>query len=160
MGTFVTVGSHDAPFDRLLDASAAAIRAGVLPRPATIQTGVAKERDFLGESMPFLAPSAFKEAVRQASVIVTHGGAGAIATAIRAGKKPIVMGRSAARGEHVDDHQDQLIAKLAELGVIVVTTGPFDSETVTNTRTGAVNVGEHFRDLPSLLDVLPRLLQT
>lgn len=118
-GTFVTVGSHDEPFDRLLRAVEDAAASGVLPAPVIAQVGVGRSRSTVLTSTDFMSPGEFRRAVERACVVVTHGGAGALATVLRAGKKPLTMARRQDHGEHVDDHQLQLVGKLAELGLAV-----------------------------------------
>jgi UDP-N-acetylglucosamine transferase subunit ALG13 len=157
-GTFVTVGSHDEPFDRLLGAVDRAAAAGVLPEPLTVQYGVSERPPGHGEVLPFVSPERFAAAVRAAAVVVTHGGAGAIATVLRAGKVPLVMARSAARHEHVDDHQVQLVARLEELGVVVQVTGEITPELVRRARDGASWDRTRAADLPSVQEAFRRLL--
>ena len=123
-GTFVTVGSHDAPFDRLLRMVDDAVAEDLLPRPVFVQHGVAPAVGAGIEGAPFIDPDQFGRRVREASLVITHGGAGAIATALRSGAKPLVISRSAERGEHVDDHQSEIVEKLADLGLIVHVTAP------------------------------------
>lgn len=54
------------------------------------------------------------------SIVITHGGAGSILTALASGKVPIVLPRTAAYGEHVDDHQVQMCEMLHERGLVVM----------------------------------------
>ncbi|WP_346621275.1 glycosyltransferase [Blastococcus montanus] len=127
-GTFVTVGSHDVPFDRLLEWVDDAADRGLLPEPITVQQGVSTRVPRHGRATPFVSPGEFVAAVRDARVVVTHAGAGAIATALRAGRTPLVMAREAARGEHVDDHQKQLVTRLDQMGLVVLVDGPLTPE--------------------------------
>lgn len=53
-------------------------------------------------------------------VVVVHGGAGSILTALASGKRPIVLPRSSALGEHVDDHQLQMCQMLEDRGLVIV----------------------------------------
>ncbi|WNB85441.1 glycosyltransferase [Cellulomonas sp. ATA003] len=119
-GTFVTVGSHDQPFDRLLAAVRTAADHGVLPQPVLIQRGVAPAPGGAVKSVDFMPREQFESAMASAQVVVAHVGAGAVASSIRSGKRPIVLARREARGEHVDDHQVQLARKLDELGLAVL----------------------------------------
>ena len=48
-------------------------------------------------------------AIDQADLVIAHAGIGSALTAFDAGLCPVLLPHSAARGEHVDDHQ-QLIA--------------------------------------------------
>jgi UDP-N-acetylglucosamine--N-acetylmuramyl-(pentapeptide) pyrophosphoryl-undecaprenol N-acetylglucosamine transferase len=52
-------------------------------------------------------------ATAAADVVISHAGVGSALTALRCGKRPILVPREASRGEHVDDHQRQLATELA-----------------------------------------------
>jgi UDP-N-acetylglucosamine transferase subunit ALG13 len=67
----------------------------------------------------WLRPEEFEEAMSTASVVITHGGAGSVLTALAAGKIPVVLPRSAAYGEHCDDHQVRMCELLADRGLVV-----------------------------------------
>jgi len=56
--------------------------------------------------------------MRAADVVVTHAGVATIVDAVRAGHRPIVVARRHHLGEHVDDHQLQIVAALEELGMV------------------------------------------
>jgi UDP-N-acetylglucosamine--N-acetylmuramyl-(pentapeptide) pyrophosphoryl-undecaprenol N-acetylglucosamine transferase len=49
-----------------------------------------------------------KAAIEDADVVIAHSGTGSALAALESGKRPIVVPRSAAKGEHVDDHQTDL----------------------------------------------------
>ena len=53
--------------------------------------------------------------MEKANIVITHGGTGAIIGAVKKGKKVIAVPRLAKYGEHVDDHQLQLIKKFDDL---------------------------------------------
>lgn len=54
----------------------------------------------------------------KAEIVITHGGTGAIIGAVKKGKKVIAVPRRAKYGEHVDDHQLQLVGQFKELQLI------------------------------------------
>jgi UDP-N-acetylglucosamine--N-acetylmuramyl-(pentapeptide) pyrophosphoryl-undecaprenol N-acetylglucosamine transferase len=118
-GTLVVVGTHTAPFDRLVAIAAEAARAGVLPAPILAQVGPSTVAFPEAETHEFLPPEAMAAAIARAQVIVSHGGAGSLSAALRTGHRPIVLGRMKLHGEHFDDHQQQLMGKLAESGLVV-----------------------------------------
>ena len=60
--------------------------------------------------------------MRDARVVVCHGGPGTIMLAATLGKMPIVMPRSSALGEHVDDHQVAFCKRIAADGAILLAT--------------------------------------
>jgi UDP-N-acetylglucosamine transferase subunit ALG13 len=57
--------------------------------------------------------------IQQAAVIVCHAGTGTLSHALRAGKVPVVMPRRKKYGEHVDDHQLELVRALALEGRVI-----------------------------------------
>lgn len=57
--------------------------------------------------------------MRAARVVVCHGGCGSIADALVVGRVPVVVPRRAAHGEHVNDHQLELVEALSAEGRIV-----------------------------------------
>lgn len=118
-GTFVGVGTHSQPFDRLLAMADRAIGAGLLPRPALIQTGPSTLSIDHAESREFVTPDEMEARIRSARFVVCHAGSGTLAGALRAGRRPLVLARLERHGEHFDDHQQQLVDKLASLDLAV-----------------------------------------
>lgn len=57
--------------------------------------------------------------MRQCDKVITHGGTGAIIGAVKAGKKVIVVPRLSSYGEHVDDHQLQIMQQFDSMGIIL-----------------------------------------
>lgn len=118
-GTFVAVGTHAQGFPRLLEIVGRALATGVLPRPVVAQTGPATPASSAIEALPYIAADELRRRLSSARVVVCHAGAGIIASALAAGRTPIVAPRLARLGEHVDDHQRQLAGRLADRGLVV-----------------------------------------
>ena len=118
-GTFVAVGTHSQPFDRLLTAVDRAAAQGVLPAPVTAQVGPSVYQMRHAEVLHFVTPQEMDAAIGRAKHVVCHAGSGTIATALRAGRRPLVMARLQQYGEHFDDHQQQIVDKLAALDLVV-----------------------------------------
>jgi UDP-N-acetylglucosamine transferase subunit ALG13 len=118
-GVFVTVGStRTFPFDRLVDAAEAISRTMAM----RVQFGCADRR---GETPGFVAFLQFDELVReirQASVVVSHGGIGSVMLALALDKKPVIVPRRPELREVVDTHQIDFARRLEELGLAVVVT--------------------------------------
>lgn len=66
----------------------------------------------------FLDRDEFSVEMGKADIVITHGGTGAIIGAVKKGKKVIAVPRRAKYGEHVDDHQLQLIKQFDDLNLI------------------------------------------
>jgi GlcNAc-P-P-Und epimerase len=130
VGTFVGVGTHSQPFDRLLKMVDRAVGDGVLPKPVVAQGGPSRYRPQHYELQAVLPPDEVDEAVQNARHVVCHAGSGLITSALRAGRKPLVLARLARHGEHFDDHQLQLLARLEGLDLVVGLKGAITPEHV------------------------------
>ena len=61
----------------------------------------------------------FDDLVARAGLIITHGGAGSILTAIKKNKKVIAAARLKKYKEHTNDHQIQIVKEFAKDGYIL-----------------------------------------
>jgi UDP-N-acetylglucosamine--N-acetylmuramyl-(pentapeptide) pyrophosphoryl-undecaprenol N-acetylglucosamine transferase len=118
-GTFVSVGTHRHPFDRLLELVDRAVEEGVLPEPVVAQSGTCSYSPSHFSAQPMLTQDEVLDALEQAEYVVCHAGSGIISAALRSGHKPLVLPRRGSLSEHVDDHQEQIVRKLSELDLIV-----------------------------------------
>jgi UDP-N-acetylglucosamine transferase subunit ALG13 len=118
-GTFVSAGTHSRPFDRLLRIVDDAASRGLLPGPVTVQAGVSSYRSDAFACVDWMTPDQLTQHVRAARYVVAHAGGGIAAEAIRAGRRPMLLPRLASEGEHVDDHQRELLRKLSDNGLAV-----------------------------------------
>jgi UDP-N-acetylglucosamine--N-acetylmuramyl-(pentapeptide) pyrophosphoryl-undecaprenol N-acetylglucosamine transferase len=111
----VTLGTERFPFRRAVSRAQALLEG----YDVYWQTGSTEAtRD--GSPLPRWVPAdELRLAVREADVVLTHGGVGSILVALSEGKVPIVMPRRAGEGEHIDDHQAEVCALLAERGLAV-----------------------------------------
>lgn len=115
---FVTVGSQKFQFDRLLRAVDALVASGAVEGGAFAQTGASA---YIPKSFPseaFLDRRRFGELMDGSDVVVTHGGTGAIIGAVKRGKRVVAVPRLARFGEHVDDHQVEIVRQFADVGLI------------------------------------------
>ena len=61
----------------------------------------------------------FSELIIDCDLLITHGGVGSILTGLKNNKKVIAVPRLSKYGEHVNDHQIQIIERLSEEGYIL-----------------------------------------
>ena len=115
---FVTLGSQKFQFDRLLQALDQLIEDGVITEPVFAQSGASTYVPRHYPWTPFMDREAFAEKMSQAEIVITHGGTGAIIGAVKQGKKVIAVPRLARYGEHVDDHQLQVIGQFQEQNLL------------------------------------------
>jgi UDP-N-acetylglucosamine transferase subunit ALG13 len=112
----VSVGTHEQPFDRLVEAAAA------LPgdEEMVVQYGTSSVTSGRGEWIDFMSFDELAVLASRARVVVCHAGVGSIVLARRYGHRPIIMPRRPHLGEHVDEHQMELTRRLAKAGIVTV----------------------------------------
>jgi UDP-N-acetylglucosamine transferase subunit ALG13 len=116
----VTVGTAaEFPFGRLVDRLAPLLAprgplATATGRPVQVlwQTGCTPTGHLSIDAVPFLGADELGKAIADADLVVSHAGVGSALTALAAGRRPLLAGRSAALGEAGDDHQGQLADEL------------------------------------------------
>lgn len=115
---FVTLGSQKFQFDRLLKKLDELVETGIIKDKIMAQTGASTYVPKHYEYVQFMDREAFAKTMDECSVVITHGGTGVIIGAVKKGKKVLAVPRLAKYGEHVDDHQLQLLKQFDELGII------------------------------------------
>ena len=81
------------------------------------QTGATDVSDLAIEGRTMIPSAEFEAALAEADAVVAHAGVGSALSALEAGRHPILVPRRAERGEHVDNHQEQVARELAVRGV-------------------------------------------
>lgn len=117
---FVTVGTNEARFDRLLRAVDALGADGEL----VVQHGPSSIRPARARCIEYLSYDEIVELMRTADVVVTHAGVGSVMTALTNGKRPIVVPRLRRFDEAVDDHQLEFARSLAASGLVRLVEDP------------------------------------
>lgn len=115
---FVTLGSQKFQFNRLLKA----VDELQTDEEIFAQIGYSDYKPQNYNYKEFLDREEFAAWEEKADIVITHGGTGAIIGAIKKGKKVIAVPRLAKYGEHVDDHQMQLINQFKNLNLIYACT--------------------------------------
>lgn len=115
---FITLGSQKFQFNRLLKAVDGLVESQKLSDEIFAQTGYSDYQPKNFSFKPFLDREEFAEKTNACDIFITHGGTGAIIGAVKKGKKVIAVARLAKYGEHVDDHQLQLLEQFSEFGLI------------------------------------------
>lgn len=130
---FVTLGTQDKHFDRLLNA----VYKLETDEKIVAQIGSTEFKSSKPEGKfeihKFLSNEEFEKYMDEARVVITHAGVGTIIYGLKKHKKMIVAARLKKYGEHVNDHQLQILQTFASEGYII----PL----------------ENFDDLPKLLEM-------
>jgi beta-1,4-N-acetylglucosaminyltransferase len=111
---FVTVGTHDQQFDRLvrtMDELAWEIKEAVI-----IQRGYSRYTPTKAAFFTWATMNEMEQQIRQSRIVVAQAGAGTIITVFRANKPLVLVPRLRRYGEHYNDHQVELASALHQLG--------------------------------------------
>jgi UDP-N-acetylglucosamine transferase subunit ALG13 len=122
---FVTVGTHEQPFDRLIKKVDELVENKKIRGKVIAQIGYCR---YVPKNFDYFRFADFKKMekiLNSSRIVITHGGIGSIFSALRKGKKVIVVPRMRKFGEHSDDHQIQVAKELEKQGMII---GVYDIE--------------------------------
>lgn len=118
---FVTVGTHEQQFNRLVQMIDELKRDGVIQEEVLIQTGYSTYEPRYCEWSQWIPYKGMFENVDKARVVITHGGPSSFIMPIQIGKTPIVVPRQAKFEEHVNNHQVKFCNAVADrYGSIIV----------------------------------------
>lgn len=112
---FVTLGTQDKQFKRLLEA---------VDKLDTDEKIIAQigSTDFSSAKMEiykYMTLDEFTKYMNEARVVITHAGVGTIIMGLKLHKKMIVAARKREFKEHVNDHQMQILENFADEGYIL-----------------------------------------
>jgi UDP-N-acetylglucosamine transferase subunit ALG13 len=113
----VMVGTQDKPFTRLLDA--VNNYAKTSKEKIIVQRGLTPYESKYMEVHDFFSPDETEKLIKEADIVITHGGVGTITTALKYHKPVIAVARLKKYGEHTNDHQKQIIEKFTDNGYIL-----------------------------------------
>ncbi len=102
---FVTVGTHEQQFNRLLQQLDRLVQQGEITEDVVIQTGYSTYEPQHCTWSKLLPYQKMQQYVAQARIVITHGGPSSFIMPLQIGKIPIVVPRQQQFGEHVNDHQ-------------------------------------------------------
>lgn len=143
---FVTVGTHEQPFNRLIEAVDKMKAENVFDDDVIIQTGYSTYETKFCEWQKLYPYDKMVELVQQARVVITHGGPSSFIMPLQIGKIPVVVPRQKQYGEHVNDHQVDFCHAVAErFGNIIVV------ENIDELRNAAINYDSIVKSMPQNL---------
>lgn len=116
---FVTLGTQDKSFHRLLDEIDMLINEGKITEPVIVQAGITKFSSPNMEIFDFTNMDTFNKYVHDCNLLITHGGVGSILAGITSGKKVLAVARRFEHNEHENNHQIEIINKFVEYGYIL-----------------------------------------
>lgn len=102
---FVTVGTHEQPFDRLLKWIDKMLEDKKIDEEVIIQKGYTDYDPKHCKSYKLIGYEEMQKYIADASIVVTHGGPASFIAPLAIGKIPIVVPRQKDYNEHVNNHQ-------------------------------------------------------
>lgn len=117
---FVTVGTHEQPFNRLVKKMDELKKEGVITEEVIIQTGLSTYEPQYCQWSKLIPYQQMIKNVEDARIVITHGGPASFIMPLQIGKTPIVVPRQQQFNEHVNDHQVEFARNVAErMGTII-----------------------------------------
>lgn len=117
---FVTVGTHEQPFNRLIEYVDNLKRDGVITEDVIMQTGFSTYEPKYCKWSKLLPYKKMEKNVRDAHIVITHGGPASFIMPLQIGKTPIVVPRQHQFNEHVNDHQVEFAKAVSKrMGTII-----------------------------------------
>lgn len=102
---FVTVGTHEQPFNRLIKYMDNLKSSGIITEDVVIQTGYSTfEPQFCKWHKLFSYQEMLKN-MEDARIVITHGGPSSFIMPLQMGKIPVVIPRRKEFNEHINNHQ-------------------------------------------------------
>lgn len=118
---FVTVGTHEQQFDRLLKAVDELKRDEVIAEEVIMQTGFSSYKPKYCQWSKLIPYQQMVKNVENARIVITHGGPASFIMPLQIGKTPIVVPRQHRYDEHVNNHQLEFARNVAQrMGTIIL----------------------------------------
>ena len=111
---FVTVGTHEQQFNRLIEEVDKLKEDGIIKEEVFIQTGFSTYEPKHCQWSKLISYKEMNNKIKEARIIITHGGPASFIAPLQIGKIPIVVPRQEKYGEHVNDHQLEFAKNVEE----------------------------------------------
>ena len=128
----ILLGTQDNSFHRLLDKVQELIDKKVITEKVIVQAGRTKFESKDMEIYSLMPEEKLREIMEKADLVITHGGVGSIVMALKMGKKVIAVPRLSAFGEHINDHQIQIVDSFDKQDFLIGVTELDDLEEALN----------------------------
>ncbi len=116
---FVSLGTQDKSFTRLLKAIDKNINEGNIKDKVVVQAGCTKYKSDKMEIHDLMSMEEFANYIEKCDLLITHGGVGTILDGLKHQKKILAFPRLREYAEHVNNHQQEIIKEFYENGYIL-----------------------------------------
>ena len=111
---FVTVGTHEQPFNRLIKKVDDLVADGSIKDEVIMQTGFSTYKPKHCKWQKMMSYDEMQQNLKDARIVITHGGPSSFIEALQFEKIPIVVPRQKKFHEHVNNHQVEFTKLIAE----------------------------------------------
>lgn len=115
----VLLGTQNNSFNRLLEEIEKNIKNGTIKEEVIVQAGYTKFETDKMKIIDLMSKEQLEKFQDEADLIITHGGVGSIISSIEKGKKVIAVPRMHEYGEHVNNHQKEIVKDFNDKGYII-----------------------------------------
>ena len=133
------------------------VQKGVIKSQVIAQIG---QSDYIPrnyEYIKYLTPQDFSDLQDKASMIITHGGTGAIISALKKKKKVVVVPRLSKYKEHTDNHQIEVSLQLKDMGYLEVVEDIIDLELIIEKANNKTY--NYFKSEANILNILKEYIE-
>lgn len=116
---FVTVGTHEQQFNRLIKKIDDLIGENIIKEEVFMQIGYSNYLPVNCDYKELITYEEMTKYIMCANIIITHGGPGSIFLPLQYNKIPIVVPRNPLYKEHVDEHQIKFVKKMESQNKII-----------------------------------------
>lgn len=109
---FVTVGTHEQSFERLVKKVDELKRDKIIGEDVIIQKGYTDYEPQYCKSYKLIGYNDMQKYLEDARIIITHGGPASFIASLTIGKIPIVVPRQKDFNEHVNNHQKDFVEQV------------------------------------------------
>lgn len=115
---FVTLGTQDKEFKRLLEIIEKAVKKGQI-KDVLVQSGFTKYKTNKFKMFDYVSREDFDKYMKECDFLITHAGVGSIFTGLKYNKKILAMPRLSRCKEHNNDHQMDILKEFVKDGYIL-----------------------------------------
>lgn len=115
----VLLGTQNNSFHRLLEEIDKLIENKKITEKVIVQAGYTKYETQNMKILELIPKKELEQYQEQADLIITHGGVGSIISSIEKNKKVIAVARLHEYGEHVNNHQKDIVQLFNQKGYII-----------------------------------------
>lgn len=117
---FVTVGTHEQPFNRVIKEIDLLVGSGVIEDYVFIQTGFSTYIPKNCDWSKLISYDEMQKKIEKADIVITHGGPSSFLNVLQYNKTPIVVPRREKFNEHVNDHQIDFLNEVIKKGYYII----------------------------------------